>query len=422
MGDAAGGSGGPVDPEIAGVPLSAYAAVLAYTAEGVSLEASLEHAAIAAGAWPSAEEAWSARLAESAMGDGALIAACDEHRLAAQAHVERKVPPLDTDLRAWLDFFRAFTASEDPLGFLEARGLGEGDVFRLLGAWQERIVAEGGVRAEATAILAAAPGPAPEVRPEAPALRAATRRSRGGAAAAVKKARAVVAVRGETADLPRDLSKLILPFVKQPGGAERAEPPAPAPAARPALLPSLAAPELPKPVLAPKEIAETAPVFPAPSRPALPFGSRVGQRDAVSSGLPAVGLPPLREGALEESIAGTPGVGTAPVMFEAAKPALPFAPSPGAPSSGAAPSSGGSARSPAADGPRLSLEDYAAMLAEIAASPATAMEAIARYGLTREAKGAEDAAWQARFAAEPGLRMKWMRELVAAGERIRGKR
>ncbi|WP_437295268.1 hypothetical protein [Sorangium sp. So ce426] len=46
------------------------------------------------------------------------------------------------------------------------------------------------------------------------------------------------------------------------------------------------------------------------------------------------------------------------------------------------------------------------MLAEIAASPAT----IARYGLTRVAKRAEDAAWQARFVAEPGLRMKWMRE------------
>ncbi|WP_437904626.1 hypothetical protein WME95_40475 [Sorangium sp. So ce327] len=422
MGDAAGGAGEPVDPEIAGVPLSAYAAVLAYTAEGVSLEASLEHAAIAAGAWPPAEEAWSERLAGSAMGDGALLAACDEHRLAAQAHVERKVPPLDTDLRAWLDFFRAFTASEDPLGFLEARGLGEGDVFRLLGAWQERIVAEGGVRAEATAILAAAPGPVPEVRPEAPVLRASTRRPRGGGAAAVKKARAVVGMPLETADLPRDLSKLILPFVKQPGGAQRAEPPAPAARSGPGLLPALAVPELPKPVLAQKEIAETAPAFPAPSRPALPFGARAGEGVEVSSGLPAAGLPPLREGALEESIAGTPGVGTAPVMFEAVKPALPFAPSPGGPSSAAPPSSGGSARSPAADGPRLSLEDYAAMLAEIAASPATATAAIARYGLTREAKSAEDAAWQARFAAEPGLRMKWMRALVEAGERVRGKR
>ncbi|WP_437741789.1 hypothetical protein WMF39_40310 [Sorangium sp. So ce1504] len=419
MGDAAGGAGEPVDPEIAGVPLSAYAAVLAYTAEGVSLEASLEHAAIAAGAWPPAEEAWSERLAGSAMGDGALLAACDEHRLAAQAHVERKVPPLDTDLRAWLDFFRAFTASEDPLGFLEARGLGEGDVFRLLGAWQEWIVAEGGVRAEATAILAAAPGPVPEVRPEAPVLRASTRRTRGGAAARVKKARAVVGMPLETAELPRDLSKLILPFVKQPGGAERVEPPASA--ARSGPLPPLAAPELPKPVLAPKEIAETAPVFPAPSRPALPFGSRVGEGVEVSSGLPAA-EPPASGGAPEESIAGTPGVGTAPVMFEAAKPALPFVPSPGGSSSGAPPSSGGSARSPAADDPRLSLEDYAAMLAEIAASPATATAAIARYGLTREAKSAEDAAWQARFAAEPGLRTKWMRALVEAGERIRGKR
>jgi hypothetical protein len=35
------------------------------------------------------------------------------------------------------------------------------------------------------------------------------------------------------------------------------------------------------------------------------------------------------------------------------------------------------------------------MLAEIVASPATTTAAIARYGLTREAKTAEDAAWQA---------------------------
>ncbi|WP_437741786.1 hypothetical protein WMF39_40295 [Sorangium sp. So ce1504] len=222
----------------------------------------------------------------------------------------------------------------------------------------------------------------------------------------MKRARAVVEMRGETADLPRDLSKLILPFVK-PGGAERVEPSAPALRSGP--LP-LAAPELPKPVLAQKEIAETAPVFPAPSRPALPFGSRVEERVAVSSGLPAA-EPPASCGAPEESTAGT-----APVMFKATKPALPFAGSPDAPSSG------GGARSPAAQGPRLSLEDYAAMLAEIAASPATATATIARYGLTREAKGTEDAAWQARFATEPGLRMKWMRELVEAGERIRGKR
>jgi hypothetical protein len=37
-------------------------------------------------------------------------------------------------------------------------------------------------------------------------------------------------------------------------------------------------------------------------------------------------------------------------------------------------------------------------------------------------KREQDAAWQARFAAEPTLRMEWMRELAAAGERVRGKR
>ncbi|WP_437598302.1 hypothetical protein WMF28_36960 [Sorangium sp. So ce590] len=398
MREAGGERAEPSDPEVAGVPLSAYAAVLAYTAEGVSLDESLAHAAIPAGVWPAVEEAWSARLAESAMGDGALMATCDEHRVAAQAHVKRKVPPLDEELGAWLDFFRAFTASGDPLGFLGARGLGEGDVFRLLGFWQARIMADDGVRGEATAILAAAPGPVPEVRPEPPVLEAPARGPRGGAAAPAKKGpAAVVGVLGETADLA-DLPKLILPFVK-PGSAPVVVLSAPIVRFEPL-------PVQPAPVIPPREITETAPMFSTPSEPALPFSSRAGEEVAQRSRLPAAAAPPGGAGASKP-----PVTGTAPVMFEGVKPSLPFAPSPG-----------GAARSAAASVPRLSLEDYAAMLAEIAASPATATEIIARHGLTREAKRVEDAAWQARFAAEPALRMEWMRELVAAGERVRGKR
>ncbi|WP_437950756.1 hypothetical protein WME98_08050 [Sorangium sp. So ce296] len=213
----------PADPEIAGVALSAYAAVLAYVAEGVPLEQSLEHAAIPVAAWPQVEATWSARLAESAMEDGALVEACDQHRLAAQAHVDRKLPPLDTELRAWLDFFRAFTAAEDPLGFLEARGLGEGDVFRLLGFWHERIAADEEVRNEATALLAAAPGPAPEVRPEPPTLKAPTRKPRRAAKGQTKQRTASVAL-SETTQALSNISEPILPFL-QPVSAPAVSPP-----------------------------------------------------------------------------------------------------------------------------------------------------------------------------------------------------
>ena len=131
----------PLDPEMLGVPLSVYAAVRGFTAEGVPLAESLAHAAIAPEAWPAVEAAWSARLAESAHDDLSLITACDEHRFRAEAHVERPLPPLDEELRAWLDFFRAFTAAADPLAFLAEHRLVEADLFRLLALWQARSAA-----------------------------------------------------------------------------------------------------------------------------------------------------------------------------------------------------------------------------------------------------------------------------------------
>ncbi|WP_437619681.1 hypothetical protein [Sorangium sp. So ce1151] len=408
----------PADPEIAGVALSAYAAVLAYVAEGVPLEQSLDHAAIPAATWPHVETAWSARLAESAMEDGALIAACDEHRLAAQAHVDRKVPPLDTELRAWLDFFRAFTVAEDPLRFLEARGLGEGDVFRLLGFWHERIAADEEVRNEATTLLAAAPGPPPEVRPEPPSLKTPTRRPRRAAEVQAKQRTASVVLSETTLPLS-NLSEPVLPFL-QPASAAAVSPPPPPPRA-PAVRKGLD--------------QQTALAFPGPMAPALPFAGRApreSERAAPPSQDPAP-PPPARaapafiQQATSEvfeivkqalpfaSSAPPPAAGAAPGLvqqatsevFELAKPTLPFA---------------SSAPSPAAPGPRLSLKDYVAMLAEIAASPASERATIVRYGLTPEGKRDEDSAWMARFAADPRLRMEWLDELRTAGERIRGKR
>lgn len=98
-----------------------------------------------------------------------------------------------------------------------------------------------------------------------------------------------------------------------------------------------------------------------------------------------------------------------PVLGPAA-PALPFA----APAGSAAPA-------PAAAGPRLSLVLYATMHAEITFNPSAALATIARYGLTPAMKPVEDAAWTAKFAGDPGLRMIWMREMVAAANRLRGK-
>ncbi|WP_437285491.1 hypothetical protein [Sorangium sp. So ce406] len=407
----------PADPEIAGVALSAYAAVLAYVAEGVPLEQSLDHAAIPAAAWPQVEATWSARLAESAMVDGALIDACDEHRLAAQAHVDRKVPPLDTELRSWLDFFRAFTAAEDPLGFLQARGLSEGDVFRLLGVWHERIAADEGVRNEATALLAAAPGPPPEVRPEPPSLKASTRRPRRAAEVQAKQRTASVVLSETTLPLSK-VSEPVLPFL-QPSSAPAVSPPSPPRA----------------PVVRKGLDQQTALVLPGPIAPALPF-ARGAPRESER------GAPPSQDPAFPPPGGAAPGFAgqATSEVFEIAKPTLPFASSARPPAAGAAPGLveqatseafeiakptlpfASSAPSPAAPGPRLPLKDYVAMLAEIAASPASERATIVRYGLTPEGKRDEDSAWMARFAADPRLRMEWLDELRAAGERLRGKR
>ncbi|WP_437875158.1 hypothetical protein [Sorangium sp. So ce513] len=407
----------PADPEIAGVALSAYASVLAYVAEGVPLEQCLDHAAIPAAAWPQVEAAWSARLAESAMEDGALIAACDEHRLAAQAHVDRKVPPLDTELRAWLDFFRTFTASEDPLGFLEARGLGEGDVFRLLGVWHERIASDEGVRNEAIAILAAAPGPPPEVRPEPPTLKTSTRRPRRAVEARAEQRTASVVLSDTTQPLS-NLSELVLPFLQPSSAPAVSSPPPPrAPVVRKGLDP------------------QTALAFPGPIAPALPFAGGAPRESGRAAAPPQEAASPPPGGAAPGSV----GQATSEV-FEIAKPTLPFASPASSPATDAAPGLAGqatgevfeiakptlpfasSAPQPAAPGPRLSLKDYVAMLAEIAASPAAERATIARYGLTPEGKRDEDSAWMARFAADPQLRVEWLDELRTAGERIRGKR
>jgi hypothetical protein len=473
------------DPEVLGIPLSAYAAVLGYVIEGVPLAQSLDHAAISAEEWPRVDAAWSERLTESALGDGALIEACDQHRFAVAAHVERSLAPLDEDLRSWLDFFRGFTAAEDPLALLASCGLVEVDLFRLLSLWQGRASADKEVNEATAQILGELPGPVAQVRPQPPRLKAETRRARrvkvAPDAPAGATGSAVKVGLGETS-MVLDLSKIVLPFARSSGTVSFAAAAAKAPVVRarrdfgetklanaiptkaslpfgedesrkvafdpPTITPAvpLAPPSAP-PAAVKRPFAETvfapgvsmpvplpfvaptvstdparatarAPVSmpvvvranPAltgtrmahdePIRPALPFGSEgapASQRPPPSASAPVVNRAP-------QALAST-----MPVLGPAA-PALPFA----APAGSAAPA-------PAAAGPRLSLVLYATMHAEITFNPSAALATIARYGLTPAMKPVEDAAWTAKFAGDPGLRMIWMREMVAAANRLRGK-
>lgn len=56
----------------------------------------------------------------------------------------------------------------------------------------------------------------------------------------------------------------------------------------------------------------------------------------------------------------------------------------------------------------LSIEQYAALCAEVAASPHTAEATFARYGLAdRKARLVADSAWQERLRADPALLQRW---------------
>jgi hypothetical protein len=462
----------PPDPEVRGVLLSVYAAVKAYLREGVPLDHSLDHAGIPAAEWPAVEAGWVERLGESAAEGPTLIDASDAHRAAARAHVERALPPLDEELKAWLDFFRAFTTADDPLCFLSAREMVEGDIFRVLDIWQARIAADPAVRDAAAALFAAEPGEVPVVRAGPPRLKPQTRRTRPvvsappppRAAHTVAPAiEAPAALRpapkvplGVTVASMPDLTKLPLPFAKQgkePIVFEAAKPRAPR---------------------GPNPLGETKMAFTAPTKAALPFGSNnVPPPPVAETPPPPPVVPPPRSPLAETSMVGfdlakiilpfkagvavlppsTPSVpasprsplgGTSLAAFEPPKAALPFAAegvsapppvvspkaslagtslAPLGPLKAALPFAGGpsnAAPPPAAPTPRLALKTYAILHAEIAANPASALATIARHGLTPEGKRSEDAAWQARFVTDPGLRMIWMREMVAAGNRLRG--
>lgn len=445
------------DPVIDEVPLSVYAAVLAYTSEGVSLAASLDHAGLEVDAWPVIEAGFTDFIAESAAEGPMLLEALDAHKHAAHGHVERRLPPLDEDLAAWLDLFRAFAAAADPLGFLAARALTEADIFRLLALWQARTAADRSLGEMASAIFAAPAGPPPEVRPEPPSLRPETKRAR------VVKPRSKAFSLGATAPMPFDFRSQTLPFLP--------------PDKVPVVLPP------PSPKLARRALGETTPVFTPRGAPALPFVSKEAERAAATPASPVVEMPPVPPppppyqqpmpppppllhsppmppmppmpppmmraarvsldetapaafkalsatlpfvtptgpspmsvpSAAEDSAGARKGVSailrgeTAADLPTSPKPALPFT----APQAPVAPP-----QVPATGSPiRLTLEAYAAMSAELASNPAGMQATLARYGLTTEGKRAEDAAWQARFADDPALRMAWIRELMAAGKR-----
>ena len=151
-----------------GVSFQAWAFVLAGLDAGLAIEDLLAHLDLdlSAARWHRADEAFNEALLDDVEAGGTLSERLDDAMRGARRSWTRPIPPLDADLRSWLDFFRAWAVDGDPIAFLGARGLRASDMHRLHEQWTARLAADRTLQAEAFAILEAPPGLVPETHPE----------------------------------------------------------------------------------------------------------------------------------------------------------------------------------------------------------------------------------------------------------------
>lgn len=341
--------GDAADPVVAGVPLSRYVAVYAATSEGFPLEDVLVHEGLDPACWPSVDTAWAREMLKSAEGDLALIDEHDRRLLEAQERFRRRVTPLDDDLRAWLDFYRIWTADPEPLVRLAAWKLGRNDVLRIHRRWGERMDQDGTLRAQAFTILQEPPGDLPA--------------------------------------LDMDPSRLPPSLV------------APVPvASRPAAVPKEASSDPPWPGLdvdlPTTEVVKAPANLPRIAAPAPPMGIARPPRVTVEMGALPPGLLAAALPFMEVKESGPPP-GRA-VDSDPPAPVLPLATPP--------------ARRPESIGPTLMLAQYASLCAELAVFPAMSEQTFARYGLeAAHDRIAVDRAWQARLQSSPAEYQEWHR-------------
>ena len=153
-------------PDLAGVTLTQYALVHAGLADELPLGGLLKLAGIEARVWPAADRAWSEQqIADLDQGGDLaeqLVAAMDE----ARDRWVRRLPPLDEDLSAWLDFQHAWALEVDEQLFLGRFGMRAADVRRLQVLWAERMAHDPSLRQTALLALAEERGRPPTPRPE----------------------------------------------------------------------------------------------------------------------------------------------------------------------------------------------------------------------------------------------------------------
>src|SRR5262245_49153827 len=110
MGDAAVGSGreGAGARSAHGVSFETWAIVVSGVRDEFTLQALLTHVELDANRWTAADAAFQDELLEDVERGGRLSEALDEAMREARKRWIRPIPPLDHDLRSWLEFCRAW--------------------------------------------------------------------------------------------------------------------------------------------------------------------------------------------------------------------------------------------------------------------------------------------------------------------------
>jgi len=151
---------------VRGVSLEQYALLVAGLADELPLAELLALAEVPAKAWAGAEEAWGERLLDDLDADGPLAEELQARSAEARRRWDRPLPPLDVEIRAWLDFDRAWAREGDDDAFLARFAMRRADMARLADFWSARLDADPELRRQALVILADEPGEPPVPRPQ----------------------------------------------------------------------------------------------------------------------------------------------------------------------------------------------------------------------------------------------------------------
>ena len=152
------------------IELKDYAFVSAGLADGLMLEELLGYLELDERTWQRADADWQRRLLADLRIGMRLNLELDELQREARKIWHRPIPPLDDDLRSWLDFQRGLGSQEEPAAYLASIPLRPGEVGALSQRWAARMAAEPTLMAQAGAILAEPPRPVDIPPPPPPRL------------------------------------------------------------------------------------------------------------------------------------------------------------------------------------------------------------------------------------------------------------